>query len=64
LLIDLPAIAEAFADRFDEFPAIYEGRNDYRYLVSTGRLVSAALVVGQLVEVGSIVLFSLDIDEF
>lgn len=64
LLIDLPSIANAFAESFDELPAMYVGREDYRYLVTTGSLVAAAAVVGQLVADGSIVLFGIDIDEF
>ena len=62
LVIDLPTISDAFAEHFDEFPAMYPDRDDYRYLVATGKLVRAALVVGQLVADGSIVLFSIDID--
>ena len=64
LLLDLPSIADAFAERFDQLPAMYPDREDYRYLVTTGRLVAAAVVVGQLVADGSIVLFAIDIDEF
>ena len=62
LVIDLPTISDAFAEHFDEFPAMYPDRDDYRYLAATGKLVRAALVVGQLVADGSIVLFSVDID--
>jgi hypothetical protein len=62
--LDLPSIADAFAERFDQLPAMYPDREDYRYLVTTGRLVAAAVVVGQLVADGSVVLFAIDIDEF
>jgi hypothetical protein len=62
LLIDLPSIADTFAEQFDELPPMYRDREDYRYLVATGRLVAAAVVVGQLVADGSIVLFSVDLD--
>lgn len=62
LLMDLPTIADAFAERFDDFPLMYPDRGDYRYLVTTGRLVRAAMVVGQLVADGSIVLFGIEID--
>ncbi len=62
LVIDLPTISDAFAEHFDEFPSMYPDRDDYRYLVTTGKLVRAVLVVGQLVADGSIVLFSVDID--
>jgi len=64
LLLDLPSIADAFAERFDQLPAVYPDREDYRYLVTTGSLVAAAVVVGQLVADGSVVLFAIDIDEF
>ncbi len=62
LVIDLPTISDAFAEHFDEFPSMYPDRDDYRYLVTTGKLVRAVLVVGQLVADGSIVLLSVDID--
>ena len=41
---------------------MYPDRADYRYLVATGKLVRAVLVVGQLVADGSIALFSVDLD--
>ncbi|MEM9712005.1 MAG: hypothetical protein AAGA17_07280 [Actinomycetota bacterium] len=63
LLIDLPTIAEGFAERFDELPSLYPDRSDYRYLVATGRLVRAVVVTGQLVDHDSIVLFGIDIDQ-
>ncbi|MGQ0433687.1 MAG: hypothetical protein ACT452_14910 [Microthrixaceae bacterium] len=63
LLIDLPPIADAFAESFDEFPAMFTGREDYRYLVTTGTLIAVAVVIGQLVADGSIVLFGIEIDE-
>ena len=40
LLIELPILAEAFAERFDELLRLYPERDDYRYLVAGGRLVS------------------------
>ena len=61
-MIDLPTISDAFAEQFDEFPPMYPDRDDYSYLVTTGKLVRAAIVVGQLVADGSIVLFSIDIE--
>ena len=63
LLIDLPSIADMFATSFDDLPAMYESRTDYRYLVSTGSLVAAAVIVGQLHADGSIILFSIEIDQ-
>jgi hypothetical protein len=62
LLIDLPSIADTFAEQFEQLPTMYREREDYRFLVTTGRLVAAAVVVGQLVADGSIVLFSVEID--
>ncbi len=62
LLLDLPTIAEVFAESFDSLPAMFDGRADYRYLVTTGSLVAAAVVVGQLVTDGTIVLVGVDID--
>jgi hypothetical protein len=62
LLIDLPSIADTFAEQFEQLPTMYRDRDDYRYLVTTGRLVAAAVVVGQLVADGSIVLFTVDLD--
>ena len=41
---------------------MYPDRDEYRYLVTTGKLVRAVLVVGQLMADGSIVLLSVDID--
>lgn len=35
LLIDLPTIADGFAEAFDELPSLYPDRSDYRYLVTT-----------------------------
>ena len=63
LLIDLPSIADAFAESFDELPAMYAGREDYRYVVVAGSLVAAAVVVGQLVADSSIILFGIEIDK-
>ncbi len=44
-------MADAFAEGFEQLPQMYPDRDDYRYLVSTGRLVRAAIVAGQLVPV-------------
>jgi hypothetical protein len=55
LLIELPSIADMFATSFDDLPAMYEDRKDYRYLVTTGALVTAAVVVGRLHADGSII---------
>jgi len=63
LLIDLPSIADAFATSFDDLPAMYKNRTDYRYLVTTGSLVAAAVIVGHLHSDGSIILFGIEIDQ-
>jgi hypothetical protein len=62
LLLDLPTIADVFGESFDELPAMFDGRTDYRYLVTTGSLVAAAVVVGQLVADGTVVLMGIEID--
>lgn len=62
LLIELPTIAETFGERFDELLRLYPERDDYRYLVAGGRLVYAALVVGQLIDDDTISLFGIEID--
>jgi hypothetical protein len=62
LLIELPTIAEAFAERFDELLSVYPERDDYRYLVAAGRLVYAVVVVGHLIDDDSISLFGIEID--
>ena len=41
---------------------MYSERDDYRYLVATGRLVAAALIVGQLTPDGTIALVSIELD--
>jgi hypothetical protein len=64
LLSDLPSIADAFAERFDDLYPVYPDRDDYRFLVAAGRLVKAAVVIGQLVSDGSIVLFEIEIDPY
>jgi len=55
-------IVERFATGFDELPEPIRGRGDYRILVSTGRLVRAYSVVGQLAPDDAVELVSLDID--
>ncbi len=62
LLIELPILAEAFAERFDDLLRLYPARDDYRYLVAGGRLVYAVVVVGQRTDDDSILLFGIEID--
>ncbi len=59
---ELFEIVERFAVGFDGLPALIPGRDDYRILISTGVLVRAFTVVGQLSADGAIELISLDID--
>jgi len=46
-LIELPTIAEACAERFDELFRVYPDRDDLRYLVAVGRLVGVGEVVAE-----------------
>ena len=62
MLIELPILAEAFTERFDELLRLYPERDDYRYLVAGGRLVYAVVVVGQRTNDDSISLFGVEID--
>ena len=59
---ELLDIVEKFALDFDVLPALIPGRDDYRILISTGIVVRAYAVVGQLSPDGSVELVSLDID--
>lgn len=59
---ELLEIVERFASGFDDLPELIHGRRDYRVLVSTGVLVRAYSVVGQLVRDGAVELVSLEID--
>lgn len=60
-MIEVPTIAEAFDERFDEMLRLYPERDDYRYLVAGGRLVYAVVVVAQLTDDDSISLFGIEI---
>lgn len=62
LLVELPTLSEVFAERFEELPALYPDRGDYRYLTAAGLLVPAATITAQLVPDGSVILFGVDID--
>lgn len=59
---DLLAIVERFATAFDELPQPIAGREDYRILITTGRLVAAVAVTAQLAPDGAVELVGLDID--
>lgn len=59
---ELLNIVEKFAVGFDDLPALIQGREDYRILISTGIVVRAYTVVGQVYEDGAVELISLDLD--
>ena len=48
--------------QFDDLPELIPGRSDYRVLLTSGVLVRALNVVGQLASDGAIELVSIDID--
>ena len=51
-----------FANEFDDLPELIPGRSDYRVLLTSGVLVRALNVVGQLASDGAVELVSIDID--
>ena len=53
---------ERFATAFDSLPELIPGRSDYRILISSGVLVRAYAVVGQLAQDAAVELVSLEID--
>lgn len=59
---DLLEAIERFAVGWDDLPALIPGRDDYRVLISRGRLVYAFVVEGQLADDGTIELVSLELD--
>jgi hypothetical protein len=62
LTVDLLAIVEVFATRFNDLPEAVPGRPDYRLLISAGVLVPAVAVVGQITADGSVELISIQFD--
>lgn len=62
LTIELLAIVDIFATRFDDLPQLVEGRSDYRILIATGTLVRAIAVVGQRSNDGSVEIVSIEVD--
>ncbi len=62
ITIDLPTIVDEFAERFETLPVAFSGRSDYRVLVSSGILVAASVVVGQLLGDDTVVLLGIEID--
>ncbi len=59
---ELVEIVDRFATGFEALPELIVGRSDYRVLMSTGILVRAYTVIGQLAPDGAIELNSLEID--
>lgn len=62
LRFELPAIEEEFALRFDELPDVVPGRDDYRQVITTGRLVPMIAIIGQLTADGSVLLLGIELD--
>jgi hypothetical protein len=54
--------SSGFATSCDELPRLIASRDDYRVLISRGRLVYAFVVEGQLAEDGTIELVSIELD--
>ena len=61
-VFELLRIVDRFATNFEDLPELIPGRSDYRVLLSTGMLVHAFAVVGQLAPDGAVELVQLDID--
>ena len=60
--IELLRIVDRFAEDFDALPGAIPGRRDYRVLLTSGVLVRALNVVGQLSSDGAVELVAIDID--
>lgn len=61
-LYELLAILDRFATGWEDLPPLIPGRDDYRVLIATGRLVRAYAVHGQLAADGVVELVFLRID--
>jgi hypothetical protein len=55
-------VVDRFAVQFDDLPDLIPGRSDYRVLLTSGVVVRALNVVGQLASDGAIELVSIVID--
>jgi hypothetical protein len=62
LVIEVPAIVERFAARFDALPEAVEGVPQARMVIGTGRLVPAFAVYGLLMSDDSVELIGIEID--
>jgi hypothetical protein len=59
---DLLEAVEQFAVGWDDLAPLIRGRDDYRVLISRGRLVYAFVLEGQLASDGTIELVSIELD--
>ncbi len=59
---DLLEAVEQFAVGWDDLAPLILGRDDYRVLISRGRLVYAFVVEGQLASDGTVELVSIELD--
>jgi hypothetical protein len=62
LVVEVPAIVEAFATRFDGLPEAVEGVPEARMVIGTGKLVRAFAAYGLLMDDGSIELIGVEIE--
>jgi hypothetical protein len=53
---------DEFAEDLESIPVLFPERDDYRILVTGGRLVAASAVIGQLVDAETVVLLGIDIE--
>jgi hypothetical protein len=62
LRFELPAIEDDFALRFEQLGTVITGRDDYRQVITAGRLVRGIAVVGQLLADDSVTLMGVELD--
>jgi len=62
LVLDLPAVVEEFATRFDSLPEVVSGVSAGRVFVTTGLLVAALAVYGIALDDDAIELIGIEID--
>jgi hypothetical protein len=62
LVVEVPAIVEAFAARFDELPLPVEGVPEARMVIGTGKMVRAFAAYGLLMADESIELIGIEIE--
>jgi len=59
---DLLPVVDRFASGWDTLPELIPGRPEYRVLISTGQVVPALTVIGQLAPDGAVELIRVEID--